>query len=188
MIKKITLFGIRLQSRRQRRLIVVGYYLLVSTYPLIALIRGYRVVSGQGNLIYPTFFLAGLLGGIRTGGPVKPYEGPDVGAYPDGMITLHLNGRGLPVGPISLDERETAQRDHAHYRAYATLRWVIAAAAILYWLPFDSTPVWLQHWTPMLLWTLLMFTLSLPQAIILWTEPDPIAETDLALVASNHAS
>jgi len=68
------------------------------------------------------------------------------------------------------------------------LGWIRAGAAILYRLPFDSTPVWLEHFTPMLLWTLLMITLSLPQAIILWTEPDPIAESDLAHIASNHAS
>ena len=59
---------------------------------------------------------------------------------------------------------------------------MLGAAALLFLLLVGKNSGWLLQWSPLLLWTMLVFTLSLPQSILLWTEPDPPAGGDLALV------
>ncbi|MGA2887971.1 MAG: hypothetical protein ABSE51_07955 [Terracidiphilus sp.] len=78
------------------------------------------------------------------------------------------------------DERELHQRDHAHYQAYRTL---IVGLAVL-WLmsigmllgPKPHPPAFGPIPANMILYgfvmTLLVVSLTLPQAILLWTEPD----------------
>jgi hypothetical protein len=43
-------------------------------------------------------------------------------------------------------------------------------------------PTFLMKNSPNLLWALVVFVLSLPQSVILWTEPEPLPETTLTLV------
>jgi hypothetical protein len=186
MITQTTFFGLPLRTTHQRRAIVIGYYTFVSAFPLIAMLRGH----GNIGLFLPqTLVLGGLLGGIRPGGPVKPYNGAEgrpgtlsdtTPNYP--IQSLNLSGNIRPDQALTLDEREQAQRDHAHYLAYAILRWVLGATALLFILLVQMDNTWLLRWSPVLLWTLLIFTLSLPQSILLWTEPDPPGTGDLTLV------
>ena len=179
MIRETTFFGIPLQSRRKRRLIVVAYYLLVIVFPLFIFGGAHWLTTA---LVSQTFILGSLLGGLKSQGPVKRFEGEDYDSLPDQTVTLNLSGLDRRPGVTRLDEREVHQRDHAHYRAYAIVRLVLAAATAACWLLMDRGYNWPQHWMPVLLWTLLIFVLSLPQAILLWTEPDTITDNALTLV------
>ncbi len=187
MISQSSFVGIPLRTHLQRRALVVGYYALVVAFPVIAMFRSH---VDLGILIPQTLTLAGLLGGIRSGGPVKAYEGPTIlnsdlsattPSYP--IQSLNLSGTMHRETHLLLDEREQAERDHAHYRAYRILRWTVSGATLLliFLQSFHST--WLLDRLPVLLWSFLIFTLSLPQCVILWTEPDQPGAGDLTLVS-----
>lgn len=180
MIRETTFFGVPLQSRRKRRLIVVAYYGLVGALPLLILAGAHWLL---GTLLSQTFILGTLLGGLKSEGPVKRFEGADVDGYAEQTISLNLNGGERKPTRTYLDEREIHERDHAHYRAYGILRWMLATVAVGYWLMLDLRLRWLATWTPVVLWTLLLVALSLPQAVLLWTEPDTIADGDLQLLS-----
>ena len=87
------------------------------------------------------------------------------------------------------DERETHRREHAYARAYRALTIFILAeflAVSLFWGPNPITP-----WPPaaraffmqlpfILAYTLFLLYITLPQAILLWTEPDMEAAPEAA--------
>jgi hypothetical protein len=89
--------------------------------------------------------------------------------------TLNLEGRkpfddGMSFRP--LDERERLQRDFAHYMAYRILRWSFGVACVAYWLSLSWGEAWIGSKSPILAGISLVYILSLPQAVLLWTEPD----------------
>jgi hypothetical protein len=92
--------------------------------------------------------------------------------------TLNLDGR-KPFGSYwsPLDERERSQRNFAHYTAYRILRWTLGFACCAYWLSLNWSDAWLSTKGPILAWILLVYVLSLPQSVLLWTEPEePVGE------------
>ena len=83
-----------------------------------------------------------------------------------------------------LDERQTAVRDNAHRTAYQILGSAIIVGLVLLQM-LTTGPLGFRPWTPQLsirsivlpvLTTILWMYVSLPTAVIAWTEPDP--ETD----------
>jgi len=84
------------------------------------------------------------------------------------------------------DERELQQRDHAHYLAYQ----VMAIALIVIWIiaylnrlrPSIVAGISLLAWVPTsgadliygAILAAIMVSLTLPQSILLWTEPDMV--------------
>ncbi len=79
------------------------------------------------------------------------------------------------------DEREVYRRDHAHYLAYYYVGFSLAGAIIAgsYRGPDPITPLlplalraFLVQLPKVLLWATFFLYLTLPQAILLWTEPD----------------
>lgn len=180
MITETSFFGLPLRTVWQRRLLVVLYYSFILTFTCFGFARSRRLPPA---FLSQMIFLGGLLGGIRPGGPVKAYAEPRFPLGPeDGQpLTLGLS-RSLQRALGSrewtpLDEREREQRDRAHYQAYRLLRWILGIAAIAYWTGWVWYPVRLEHEAPLLLWTLMVLTFSLPQAVLLWTEPAaPTAE------------
>lgn len=69
-----------------------------------------------------------------------------------------------------LDERERAERDK-------TLRWVLGRVSFLLAMFTGSAAIQRNPYSPFdvaaLLWTFFILTITLPQARVLWTEPDP---------------
>ncbi len=132
-----------------------------------------------------TFVFGGLLGGIRMGGPVKVYAYPSLEREMDGPVHgLNLEGRkpfDESVTWTPLDERERTQRDVAHYTAYRILRWSFGLFVLGYFLMMEWAAAWIADRTLFLLWLFLLYVLSLPQAVVLWTEPQGPAE-ELAMV------
>lgn len=79
------------------------------------------------------------------------------------------------------DERETHRRDHAHYLAYRALTYVVLGAFLagsfrgpntLRTLNAAAVRVGMVQWPQVLLMAVFLLYISLPQAILLWTEPD----------------
>jgi hypothetical protein len=80
------------------------------------------------------------------------------------------------------DERELAQRDRAHYMAYQAVGmavlapWLLSSVRVMRpglpaWIPMGADQLYFGLTT-----VVLLLFLTLPQAILLWTEPDMVAE------------
>jgi hypothetical protein len=178
--------GMRLRTRAQRRVLVVGYYAVLLAVGISLLVR-----PGQKDivaLINFAFFSCLLLGGIYGRGPVKSYTKPVLPLEAGGGLSFwdrngdEVQALGLGGGAPRredgasgdwepLDEREQTERDHAHYEAYRILRWTLGVAIVAYWLTLHWTNSWITGKLPVLAMMLLVYVLSLPQAVVLWTEP-----------------
>lgn len=177
MIAAQTIFGLSTERRHDRRVLVVGYCGFMLVFLLLGLVwtRGFLF----GNLA-GTFLIAGGLGGIRGGGPVKRFSGREIAA--DDLTTttasfpvqvLNLEGQ-LPAADkaVMLDERETGERDRAHFTAFRMLRWVVLPLCVLLGLLLEVNPHLAHIYGPAVLWVIALLVLSLPQLVLLWTEPD----------------
>jgi hypothetical protein len=175
MVEQTKFWGMPLRTLRQRRLLVVCYYLL---FAAIAAAGFWLGLKSFGALIQFAFMMAVLLGGISYQGPVKAYERLPVPLDQDGLQTLNLSGRRENQMHLwtPLDERERTERNEAHYTAYRILRWTLGLGAVAYALSLNWTHPgarWdLGSQLPMLVWMLVVYVLSLPQTVVLWTEPE----------------
>lgn len=174
MIESTTFLGMPLRTLHQRRILVVGYYVVLLFFAAVALWMAHDMLV---VLLPQTVMLGGLLGGIKMGGPVKPYAAPAALESTGSIVSLNLQGRRRFGSSSPLDEREQMQRDHAHYTAYRILMLTLGLAFAICWMPLDSQALWLKQREAILLWLLLVYALSLPQSVLLWTEPaDPSGE------------
>jgi len=171
-------FGLTIGLRRTRRWLVAGYWLLI-TASFVPLELGESKAlthTLRGAPLLPLqilVFLPALLGGVRTGGLVKPFRGTRwVPLLEDNTpLTIFAKPHTHPA-EADLDERETLQRDRVHFLAYTVSRWMVLGLMVLYCI--------VNTWNPLLgqrlgvaCFCLVALTLwSLPQSMILWTEPD----------------
>jgi hypothetical protein len=183
---ELVFFGksVDMAARRRRRVLVVLIYAVLAAL-LVALIH-WRMA---GAYLFWAILLACrlFLGGYDAGGLIKPFNGkrPRRADAPPSLLLLKLRVYQLMPDAngesYRSDERELHQRDHAHYRAYQAL----AIACIVPWFysAMRLKPDWL-NWIPVapdavyygLMMAILTLFLTLPQAILLWTEPDMDAE------------
>jgi hypothetical protein len=111
-------------------------------------------------LINPLVFGGFLFWGKKRGGILKPFH---------------------PDPEQRNDERELAARDLAHFHAYGWVTLLLLCIAIApEYVPskyLSGTRLWplVQN----LLWGLLALALTLPQAILRWSEPDVDVEPDV---------
>jgi hypothetical protein len=113
-------------------------------------------------VINPLLFGQFLFWGKKYGGLLKPF----------------YNDRELPN-----DERELAARDRAHYQAYG---WVLISFFFILWIGVWLPELTRNNMSPAQLLYLIQslacgawaLALTLPQAILLWTEPDIESEKD----------
>jgi len=181
---ELVLMGRRVDMapRVHRRTLVVLIYatLAVLMAALFALDR-WRTTGYY--LVFATFLINRVfLGGYNFGGLVKPFNGkpPQRSDAPQPFLMLAL--RVYPQEPVRneycSDERELQQRDRAHYTAYQAMAVVLAvlwllsgwnnfAPRLLAWLPVS--PALLVYGVVL---AAIVVALTLPQAILLWTEPD----------------
>ncbi len=164
------IFGVNLNSRRNRRwLVVLIYAVLAVPFIDISLNHGGFWESDLEScfLIFPALLInilifGKLFWGKRYGGLLKPFT-PD------------------PARPN--DERELAARDSAHYRAYrALLLFILLMVILSIGLSVDIreglSPMELLFFIRMFLYGLFAITVTLPQAILLWREPDIESEPE----------
>jgi hypothetical protein len=138
-----------------------------------------------GTYLYWVMLLACrlFLGGYYRGGLVKPFSNkpPRERVEPHPFLALGLRIYAtVPVDDRAYrnDERELQQRDHAHYLAYQA----VGVALVVPWMMADMRmlkPQWM-HWAGMsadqilygVMLAIVLIVFTLPQAILLWTEPD----------------
>ena len=183
MIQQTKFLGIPLRTLENRRTLVVCYYVFLLVFATIPLARHKFMPE---VLIIQTLTIGGMFGGIKALGPVKPYSDSQLPVDGD---TSPIQQLGLGAAPArvpspSLDEREQAERDHAHYVAYRILRWSLTVITFFIWFLSSVAPASLVNNGPTLLWVLLVLVLSLPQSVILWTEPEPLPEPGLITLTS----
>jgi hypothetical protein len=151
---------IRFESRARRRWLVALFYAVVAAFDLAARVidtTGPWIFIGCGVLFAALFIVFSWITDTRTRG----------------------------------DEREMHRRDHAHYVAYRSLLYCFLAGFFVYGVvlfplfasyftgPHASTlplpltlPGFLMQLQRFLLVAVCILVITLPEAILLWTEPD----------------
>lgn len=178
--------GFHLARRRTRRWIVAAYW-AYALFLAVALAAHQVHHQGLSALsVYWMFFLllilTPFLGGVRVGGLVKSFgkvrfvplqERPEIQPLlsPPKLVDGQLDERDF-----RLDERETVSRDHCHFLAYTWIRWGSLALLALYCGLGLWQPATLALCGPIFLYLLTLTLWSLPQSLLLWSEPDMEAE------------
>jgi hypothetical protein len=186
---ELDFFGRRVsmaQRSRRRTLIVFIYSFLAAL--VIAVGASARMNEMAAYVIWVAIFACRLfLGGYAAGGLVKPFNKKSQERSESAPSLLALKLRVYqPIPGVGLencnDERELYQRDRAHFWAYQILGvsilvpWITLSLLARPKLGLLSHAVANQITSGMLLASLALF-LTLPQAILLWTEPDMEPET-----------
>lgn len=183
---ELVLLGKRVDMgrRSRRRVLVAGIYLaLAAVIAILWLWTGWR---GTGVWVFWAAMLACrfFLGGYYRGGLVKPfvYRKPVNAEMPPPLLALKLRVYE-PVlqadeDGFRNDERELVQRDRSHYQAYQAIGVLVAVEAFVASIRLLSPKLvaWMavppdQMYYGFALIILALF-FTLPQAILLWTEPD----------------
>jgi hypothetical protein len=134
-------------------------------------------------LVFATFAVNRLfLGGYNFGGLIKPFSGKPPHRLDDPppflLLALRVYHPQQARNEYRSDERELEQRDRAHYKAYKALvsflaiLWLISgwstfAPRLFAWLPISPAVVVYG-----MVLAAVVAALTLPQAILLWTEPN----------------
>jgi hypothetical protein len=171
--------------RARRRGLVVTIYAA-----MVALMAGMWFVDHWRGTSCYVFWLTMVacrlfLGGYYRGGLVKPfYNKIPREISPDTVPSLLALGlrvyNPLPQDDRSFlnDERELKERDHAHYLAYSILSvgiilaWFCAYTRMRNLFFLRGAGMALDQIQCGLLLALVLLVFTLPQAILLWTEPD----------------
>jgi len=177
---ELILFGriISMAQRGRRRVLVVAIYAILAGALIGSYFSsGWRTVSPYiilGTILACRIFL----GGYYPGGLVKKFnnnaarqfEAPPVLAL---KLRVYRPVPGVGADVYHNDERELGLRDRAHYHAYR----ILAVSLVVPWFVSSfSGEVWSAtnsiHLCAALLLAIITLSLTLPQAILLWTEPD----------------
>ena len=181
---ELVLMGRRLDMapRTNRQALVVLIYV-----GLAALMTGLWFIdrwhaSGYWMIFASLFVSRIFLGGQTTGGLIKPFSGKGPRSSPRAPSLLALGLRLYDPRPeervYENDERELRQRDRVHYWAYQALVVALLGIWLLTSLKINAPRLaGLLHVSAgRLLYGLVLATIivsvTLPQAILLWTEPD----------------
>lgn len=174
---------VNLSQRSDRRMLVAWVYVVL----VLAMASAWWLDEWQASGYYVVFlailFNHVLLGGYGRGGLIRPFSGrPPRQTTPAPaylLMGIHLR-LSEPADPEwQSDERELALRDRAHFQAY---QWVSGVLAVL-WLLARCADArhgeLLLRFHELILNVLYgtaiagaMLMLTLPQAILLWNEPD----------------
>ena len=182
-------FGIPMQRRSARRRLVVVTYLALTT--ICGLTFWFTAQGTSWNftwMIYATMAVGiFIFGGQGRYGLVKSFYSKPPRPEPPVIAQLRLQISPLSVGTPDEsswknDERELSLRDRAHYTAYQPLCFgfmivLLLGAWALHPPRWASQQVILQG---LLLVGIVgaVLSLTLPSAIILWNEPDMMAELE----------
>jgi hypothetical protein len=172
--------GIPMQRQSARRKLVVVTYAALAGLCSLNLWGAHNLGFWPG--LYAGLFVGiFIFGGRGRYGLIKPFVNKPLRVEPAmvNLVRLHLDpaSAGTPDASTWMnDERELSRRDLAHYRAYQPM--TIAMTVILVLAAMTLHPT---RWIAIsvlqnLLFAVVLFTtvlaITLPSAIILWTEPD----------------
>jgi hypothetical protein len=178
MISSNRILGFSVARRGTRRALVLVYWSFLALSCVAFLIHQARHGFDGGSVVFTLqflVFLTALLGGVRAGGFVKPFRGVHlVPLMESGGLQSLLRPANPPaiLEDAGLDERESRLRDRVHFVAYTLTRWFALLLFVLYGAVGFVHAAWLALAGPFFFFLLTMTLWSLPQSIILWTEPD----------------
>ncbi len=166
--------------RRTRRIVVAVYWVIVlSIFGLYQWVVSLHPSGFYGlALLFPLqliVFLPAILGGVRAGGIVKPFGKVRLLPMDDTFTRLNPNQPlmgNISAAEMTLDERDEWDRDRVHYFAYTASRWLVLALAVVQVVAGLAGPQWLLRIGAASFILIALVLWSLPQSIILWTEPD----------------
>ena len=174
MLRTPMILGISMATRKNRRLFVVVTYVI-----LLVLMATIIIIRPRGNQVLTAMICIILVSGVVSGGVfgklVKQTVPPEI-RFGE-MTSLGLARKRRDADEP--DEREVAIRNAAHFRAFRAL----AMYSIFYWVLIPSFSSTIPSFfslnslaavkaLQLLTLPLLAMAVTLPQAIILWTEPD----------------
>ena len=165
-------FGISMASQRNRRMLVAVMYAVPLTC-VVVILMAHAWVHSLGPLGRQVFVFAGLglfLAPLHWFTRLAKFT--PLGGRPVSVEVTRLGLTPGPRDPYDPDEREVAIRHAAHYKAY---RFIALCSMLLIFVPtfVDRLGSVTLHRLMMVLAMLVVFVVwTLPQAIILWTEPD----------------
>lgn len=195
---ELFLFGrpIDLSRQHRRRILVVCVYAVLSL-ALAALAWLTRTPSdlrtGSAYLLFLTLGLNyALLGGYARSGLIRAFANtppPNKARSPFIPLALRVHPIEFADTEWRNDERELQVRDRAHYQAYQIVTVTFAFIWILnsWTIPTLNFTRWwpqtiVRDTTSLLALIGILLSITLPQAIILWREPDmpePLSEDDI---------
>jgi hypothetical protein len=168
---------------------VIGYY---AGAFFLAVAWGLTLHSRFTNLtgiLFPVLTLfTGILGGVRPGGPVRPYS-PALArtAYSTPLTQLFLTVRQrASEDGGEVDERDRAVRDRVHYQAMSTLRLGTFLFLAIIAIAVTGNRLWMRIAALEGSYVLFILAMTLPQAILLWTEPDSEPEPTILSAPIPH--
>jgi len=167
MIRTHTFLGFSVAERSHRRALVLAtYFVLAALMVSIAAASANAVVFTLAWVVLAWNIASGsVLGRLVTNTAVLP-----------SIRVGELIGLGLarrPRDPDELDERDVAIRNAACFKAYRVIATYTLILVLI--VPGLGTMATIRTFE-MLLAPLLAMAVTLPQAIILWTEPDVPAQ------------
>jgi hypothetical protein len=187
-MRKTTVLGYNMERQTSRRRLVVAVYAILIVLIAIGWFVDRLKVSGYYLYFAALFLNWRVLGGYGTEGLVKPFtgKGPSNQPMPSDLTELQLYAAGNLVSGFPNeyrnDERELQRRDRVHYQAD---QWICGLLAIIWF--FSNWELHPPHFVPAgllpILLTLfvlpaILLAITLPQAILLWTEPDILPDSD----------
>jgi hypothetical protein len=78
----------------------------------------------------------------------------------------------MAAGDLELDERERQDRNRVHFVAYTMARWLALGLLVVQLGASFAGTAWLMRIGNAAFFLLALVLWSLPQSLILWTEPD----------------
>lgn len=181
-------FGIRIDTQRRRRGLVVGCYgflLVVVVLALLVPVNGGTYGYAMYALLAVNAFALGGYAGPKSPGLVKAFANkpPRDESVRSELIRVNLaSATGLPLTSAvdeefwRNDERELARRDAVHYQAYQVIVILLLLLSLLAMWSVHRPSFLPERVLPMLLLGVALpsavLAMTLPQAILLWTEPE----------------
>lgn len=184
------LLGIPMQRQASRRKLVVVTYALLATLCgstfVLHLLHGQDALlpyslAIYGSLVVGIFVFGGQGGFGGRWGLLKPFSNKPPRPEPSmvTLVKLQLQPESLFQSDDALwknDERELARRDRAHYTAYQAVTVAVMVLLLLaFWSvkPLSVIPAAVvQNLLLIVALATAVLAITLPSAIILWTEPD----------------
>jgi len=181
---RLTVFGFRLdvRSRLRRRVLVIVVYLALAAMLSASLRWAPWTLGNVGFFLVIALVNWMVFGGLTTRGLVPPFS-PDIRPLwvkddqpPESRIDRWFWRRSPARKDLQTDERDDRRRDRAHYLAYRFVTWLTMVVWFLF-VTVHAGPVFGTKGLPfdfalLVALAVAMLAQTLPQAILLWTEPD----------------
>jgi membrane protein YdbS with pleckstrin-like domain len=172
MLNKPKILGISMAPQKNRRLLLTVVYAVLLACAAVIIVPSWaaRIPPSDVLLFSVTVY---VLIEIRVFPKLLKVE--EFGERSGAMI-VHGMKPGSPEME-EIDEREMAVRNLAHLRAFRVIKLYVVLIAITLLVWHEASPSTIFRFAAIALLLLALLTFTLPQAIILWTEPDVLEES-----------